>query len=195
MPKVVAGYKEEARKTILLTAAGVFAQKGLHEATMDDVAQKLGVSKGAVYQYFPSKEVLFRELCGSASKKVEEMLRVHFNGGTLREAAERYIDAEFERMEQGQMLMFEAIAEAPRNTALEKVVSNNYTASSKVIAEFLDGLKKEGKLRKNLDTEYAAKFLIALRHGVLVSRIQGLPKKEAKRVWLMGFDSLLSGSF
>lgn len=192
---MVPGYKEEAKKTIIHTAAGIFAAKGLHDTTMDDVAEKLGVSKGAVYQYFPSKDVLFQELCGTASKKVEETLREHFSGGTMREAAESYIDAELDRMDQGLMLMFEAIAECPRNAAVKKVMRTNYTTISEVLAGFLDGLKREGRLRKDLDTASAARFLIALRHGVLVSRVQGLSREEAKQVWLTGFDALLTGSF
>ncbi|MDG6914570.1 MAG: TetR/AcrR family transcriptional regulator [Nitrososphaerota archaeon] len=194
MPKVVPGYKEEAKRTIVQTAAGIFAEKGLHETTMDDVAEKLGVSKGAVYQYFPSKDALFQELCGTASKKVEETLRAHFTGGTVREAAESYIDAELDRMEQGLMIMFEAIAECPRNAAVKKMMRSNYSTISEVLAEFLEGLKGEGRLRKDIDAESAAKFLIALRHGVLVSRVQGLPREDAKKVWLTGFDYLLSGS-
>jgi AcrR family transcriptional regulator len=38
MPKVVAGYKEEAKRTIVQAAGEVFAEKGYHAATMDDVA-------------------------------------------------------------------------------------------------------------------------------------------------------------
>lgn len=192
---MVPGYKEEAKRTIVETAAAIFAEKGLHETTMDHVAEKLGVSKGAVYQYFPTKDALFQELCGTASKKVEETLRTHFSGGTVREAAESYIDAELDRMDQGLMIMFEAIAECPRNAAVKKVMRGNYATISDVLAHFLEGLKTEGRLRKDLDTRSAAKFLIALRHGVLVSRVQGLPREEAKQVWLKGFDSLLGGSF
>jgi AcrR family transcriptional regulator len=191
MPKVVAGYKEEAKRTILLTAAEVLAEKGFHEATMDDVAKKLGVSKGAVYQYFPSKDALFQSLCGDAARKLEEMLRSCFSGQELRESAERYMDAELDRVANRQMLMFEALAEAPRNAALNKVMKDNYVACTGVIVDFLDGLKEEGKLRKDLDTTSAAKVLIALRHGVLACVLQGLGKQEAKKVWLDGFDSIL----
>lgn len=193
MPKVVAGYKEEAKKTILQTAAEVFSEKGYHEATMDDVAEKLGVSKGAVYQYFPSKDVLFQELCGNAAKKVEEMLRTNFTGPTVRDSAERYIDAELDKMTRGQLL-FEALAEAPRNPALSRVVRGNYTACSLVLKNFLDGLKDAGELKRDVDTVSAVRFLIALRHGVLVSFVQGLGRQEAKKVWLNGFDSVLAGS-
>jgi len=59
MPKVVPEYKEEAKSRILDVANKVFAEKGYHEATMDDIAKRLGVSKGAIYLYFSSKEDLF----------------------------------------------------------------------------------------------------------------------------------------
>lgn len=193
MPKVVPGYKEKAKSAIMETAAVVFAQKGYHEATMDDVAGKLGVSKGAVYQYFSSKDDLFVELCGSAAKVLEEMLRSTFAGQQLREAAENYIDVELDRFARGRVLMFQALAEVPRNPAVNKVVKDNYVACLFLITRFLDALKDAGKLRRDMDSDSVAKFLMALRHGVLVSVQQGLDRAEAKKVWTNGFDSIMSG--
>ncbi len=193
MPKVVPGYKEKAKSAILETAAVVFAQKGYHEATMDDVAGKLGVSKGAVYQYFSSKDDLFVELCGSAAKVLEEMLRSTFAGQRLREAAENYIDMELDRSARGRVLMFQALAEVPRNPAVNKVVKDNYVACLFLITRFLDALKDAGKLRRDMDSDSVAKVLMALRHGVLVSVQQGLDRAEAKKVWTNGFDSIMSG--
>jgi len=194
MPKVVAGYKEEARKTILQTASKVFAEDGYQGATMDEVAKRLGVSKGAVYQYFPSKEALFQELCGNVAQKVEEMLKLHFAGPSIMKAAENLIDAEFDKMEERRMLLFEALAEAPRNPGVRKTMRNNYVASSKVLADFFDELKKEGRLKKEMDSVATARLLIALKHGVTVSAIQGLPRDDAKKVWMDGF-SLALGEF
>jgi AcrR family transcriptional regulator len=193
MPKVVAGYKEEARRTILLTAGEVFAEKGYRESTMDDVAKKLGVSKGAVYQYFPSKDELFQELCGSAAQKLEEMLRLYFTGDVLREAAERFMNAELDRAAR-KTLMFEAFVEAPKNPALDKVLRDNYVACRRVIVDFLEGQKEAGHLKKSVDSDYAAKFLIALRHGVVSSVFQGLSRQEAMEVWLNGFELALAGT-
>lgn len=46
-----------ARKNQILDAAMVvFARLGLHEARMDDIVQASGLSKGALYWYFKSKE-------------------------------------------------------------------------------------------------------------------------------------------
>lgn len=191
MPKVVAGYKEEARKTILETAAGVFAQKGYVEATMDDVAKELGVSKGAVYQYFGTKDELFHELCGAAAKTIEERLRTSFTGPDMRQAAERYMSAELDRFQKRGVLTFEAFAHAPRNQSMSKMLRKSYSTVLEVMTAFLETLKKKGRLKQEMDSAAVAELLIALRHGVLATVLQGVSKEKAMRVWMNGFDSVV----
>lgn len=51
---------EERRTDAILDAAyDVFSTKGYHNATVDDIAQQAGVSKGTCYQYFTGKEEIF----------------------------------------------------------------------------------------------------------------------------------------
>src|SRR5437868_14431653 len=51
--------RPEARPTELLEAAlHVFAQHGYRNARLDDVADAAGVTKGAIYHYFDTKEAL-----------------------------------------------------------------------------------------------------------------------------------------
>jgi AcrR family transcriptional regulator len=54
--------KNETRQNLLEAAYRVFGQRGYAQATVDDVAAAAGVSKGAVYHHFQSKEELFRAL-------------------------------------------------------------------------------------------------------------------------------------
>lgn len=52
--------RPEARPDEILDAAlAVFTEKGFAAARMDEVAGRAGLSKGALYLYFPSKEALF----------------------------------------------------------------------------------------------------------------------------------------
>ena len=44
---------------ILEAARKVFAEKGFHEATMDDIAEAAGVAKGTVYLYYESKRDVY----------------------------------------------------------------------------------------------------------------------------------------
>ena len=44
---------------ILEAAFRVFGTRGLHQATLDDVARAAGITKGTIYLYFPGKAALF----------------------------------------------------------------------------------------------------------------------------------------
>ena len=49
----------QTRERLLEAAASVFSQRGFYEASVDEVAEEAGFSKGAVYSNFASKEELF----------------------------------------------------------------------------------------------------------------------------------------
>src|SRR5581483_4945598 len=49
----------ERPEEISAAALRVFASRGLHQTTLDDVAKEAGVSKGTIYLYFKNKEDLF----------------------------------------------------------------------------------------------------------------------------------------
>lgn len=53
---------EERRDAILDAALAAFAEVGYGQATLNDVADRLGVTKGCLYHYFESKEQLLAEL-------------------------------------------------------------------------------------------------------------------------------------
>lgn len=65
----------EKAKDILEAAIPVFAEKGYHDTTVEDIAQKAGVAKGTVYLYFANKEDLFIHLVLFVSHKINEAIR------------------------------------------------------------------------------------------------------------------------
>ena len=60
MPKIV--NKEEMRDAILTAAETVFLRDGVTQAKMLDIAAEMGVAKGTIYLYFPSKDALISAL-------------------------------------------------------------------------------------------------------------------------------------
>ena len=54
--------RARTRAALLRAAGRVFAEHGFHRATLEAVAAGAGVSKGALFHYFPSKEQLFLAL-------------------------------------------------------------------------------------------------------------------------------------
>lgn len=56
---------EERPRQILEAAFKLFGDRGLHQATLDDVAREAGITKGTIYLYFPSKAALFSAMLKS----------------------------------------------------------------------------------------------------------------------------------
>lgn len=52
-------YPEETVKKILNTAISLFLENGYEKTSMQDIVNALGMSKGAIYHHFKSKEELF----------------------------------------------------------------------------------------------------------------------------------------
>jgi AcrR family transcriptional regulator len=52
----------ESKEHIILVASRLFLQKSFKEVTMKEIVEKTGLSKGAFYHYFESKEQLFLEV-------------------------------------------------------------------------------------------------------------------------------------
>ena len=65
MPRSEKQYKqirEEKRGLILNTALELFAERGFHTTSIDQIAKKAGISKGLAYNYFESKNAILDEI-------------------------------------------------------------------------------------------------------------------------------------
>ena len=63
MPKVTEEHLEARRTQILDAALACFSRNGFHQTTMHDICSEAGLSPGAVYRYFDSKEAMIGESC------------------------------------------------------------------------------------------------------------------------------------
>jgi AcrR family transcriptional regulator len=64
---------EGARRAQILEAAKrCFARQGYYETKVDDIVHEAGLSKGALYWYFKSKEELLDALCDGFMKELQE---------------------------------------------------------------------------------------------------------------------------
>ena len=50
------------KKQILEAAMALFNEKGFEKTSVQDILDKMGISKGALYHYFLSKEDILREI-------------------------------------------------------------------------------------------------------------------------------------
>ncbi len=62
--------KAERRQHILAAARDVFAKRGYHDATIDDIVAEAGVARGTFYLYYEDKRAVFAELIDRFSAKI-----------------------------------------------------------------------------------------------------------------------------
>lgn len=70
MPKVSAEYRDERRAHILAAATRCFVRDGFHATSMQDLFTEAGLSSGAVYRYFASKDELIVAVVGENMREV-----------------------------------------------------------------------------------------------------------------------------
>jgi AcrR family transcriptional regulator len=77
MPEVDRGKRgrDERRNQLLVAARQVFASKGYHAATVDDITRAAGVAKGTFYLYFNEKRAVFYDLIRTFFDLVTEIGR------------------------------------------------------------------------------------------------------------------------
>ena len=124
--------QEETRSSLLHSAAKLFCSRGLDGASVEDVAQEAGFTKGAFYSNFKSKEELFLvmmdEKFGAELERIDRLL-----AGTGEARAEanaaagdfvRYVfsDPEWPR------LYFEFVAYAARNEDFRQELATRHRA-------------------------------------------------------------------
>ena len=191
MPKVVPEYKEEAKSRILDVANKVFAKKGYHEATMDDIARRLGVSKGAIYLYFSSKEDLFEAMCKTAPQAFKEILYSSFGDeANPTQSATQFFDKMLKLSASNPGLSFEILSEASRNPGLKRILRQNHEEYERVLTGFLAEGRKRKIVGDNLDIRPLANALIALWNGLETLLVSGLPIDEARRAWLEALKAI-----
>lgn len=68
--------QDERRALILSEAAGCFNRQGYHGTTIDDIAERVNVTKAALYYYFTNKEEILFECHRTALNLGDEALRL-----------------------------------------------------------------------------------------------------------------------
>src|SRR4030042_4471412 len=79
------------REKIIKAAAQIFAAKGYHGTTLDEIAKQIGVSKPALYYHIKNKEEILKEIVGRIIEPMEAVASVGRSDMPVRERIARMI--------------------------------------------------------------------------------------------------------
>jgi AcrR family transcriptional regulator len=184
MPKVVPEYKEHAKKRIIEAANAEFARNGYRKTTMSDIAKTLGVSKGAVYQYFASKEALI----GAVGDSFVESVIVNEFSVSRNEGLIKTTEGSLERILKSMPSWFpnlicDILSEAHRDDNARQQVRELDQMLVTAISAFWEERRDAGEVPPEVDTESIARGLVALQFGLMAFVSTGLPRSEAIDAW------------
>jgi AcrR family transcriptional regulator len=73
--------RDEKREAVLRTAVQLFLEQGYHRATLNEVAERLNITKPALYNYFRSKEEILFECWAIGQERVDDFIAAIDAGG------------------------------------------------------------------------------------------------------------------
>jgi AcrR family transcriptional regulator len=193
MPKVVPRYKEQARARIIEAALRVFAEKGYHEATMEDVADRLRVSEGTIYLYFKSKRQLFKAISEIGEHQAAEIISSAIKSEDPVKSFFDLTTSLFEQYEPISGLMFELLAEASRDASLRKIIKDDFDTDRETAQKLLLELRKRGRIGVDTDLDSISMAIVGLFYGYAISRLL-VGKDETNRAYREAIRVMLDGT-
>jgi len=160
------------RQAILEAALVVFDAKGYANATIEDIAERAGISKGSIYNYFSSKEDLFAKVFAEAldpdHAEVDDLACETLPAG---EKLQRLLDYVFERLEvftRSGKLVMELWSSAARKGELADAMAEIHAHWRAHIRAILDEGVRSGDFGTHFDPAVASSLIWATLNGIIV---------------------------
>lgn len=177
-PTRVTKRRGETRQRLLDAAVSVFAERGFGHATVEDVCDRAGFTRGAVYSNFASMDELFFALYEDRAGRLIQAVRIAVGSGApgaepvaldgrgISSAVERVLDAQpVER--QGYLLTTEFIVHALRRPELARALAEHRCRLRHELIPVLRGaLGPRGMSAPESDLDGLARMVVAIQEGM-----------------------------
>ncbi|MEJ5300932.1 MAG: TetR/AcrR family transcriptional regulator [Thermodesulforhabdaceae bacterium] len=134
------------KELILSAALEVFAARGYHNTTVDDIAKKAGIAKGSIYRYFQSKEALFNEVLESRIESLDNSIqRIIREEGDIIQIIGKCVEAYLAFFENNQgiyQLLFREKSSSERQQYLKRAFKRLLPIRKKIFEASRKGLFK-----------------------------------------------------
>jgi len=167
--------RQQTREYLLRAAAQVFAERGFHEATLDEVAAAAGFTKGAVYSNFKNKEDLFLALVEDAYARDMAAIKETLEASDVPPEARL---GDFVQMMRGEMeylpnlgtLYLEFHLYALRNPTARERLNELERADVRAIADIIESERTQREIEIDEPVERTARIIVALFRGISMMR-------------------------
>ena len=160
---------------MLNAAEGVFSRRGYHDATLREIAEQAGVSKGALYYNFASKEDLFLALLDARMderlQEIEDAFSADESDGARVDRAALDYTENLKRNREWIALFYEFTAHAARDGAFRERFSERFRAFWAALAQVVERRARELGIELPLPAQHLAIAIDVLGIGFMLPRI------------------------
>jgi len=161
------------RPRLVEAACSVFAEKGYASTRVADIAERAGVGKGTVYEYFTSKEELLFAVFESINRDISARMDAALAaGGSTEEQLHNLLrlgaDVISEQIDlQPVILDFWAASRGKEfDEKYRRAVVASYTFFRKLISDFIRNGQNRGEFKTSVDAEALAITVVATVDGL-----------------------------
>jgi AcrR family transcriptional regulator len=133
MPRVSQAHLDARRQQIVDAARARFASHGFARTSMADIVEESGLSNGAIYRYFTSKDEIVVAVCEQGTEALPAELTAAAIGGFLEYVRTRARESDHAR------LVAQIYAEAAVSPPLAAVVQHQLAAMRAAVAALVPG--------------------------------------------------------
>lgn len=171
--------KRLTRQRLLDAARTVFARRGYHGASVEEIAAEAGFSTGALYSNFEGKEDLFLALmdhvidayCAEIAAEVDGLATI---ADRARDGARHWMEI-VEREPEMLMLFVEFWAYAARDPAARERVAASFAKAREMLTRLIADGAREFDLRLEIPAEQLAIAIDALADGIARQKLADPP--------------------
>lgn len=165
MPKLNAEQTAERRQRFIDAASVCFARDGFHKTTMADICAEAGLSVGAIYLYFDSKEAIIEAVVDERMSALQTTRDCR----TIMELKEVIHDFLAPAMTSPYLrLEFEALSTSFSNASLHDRLVRNAAIMEQTIRGALTALEARGEIRLKYDQSTTARLVQTFIMGSFV---------------------------
>ncbi len=140
---------EERRDSIIEVAKRLFAEKGFHGVSIDEIVKQVGVSPSILYRHFSSKEALYEAVLHEFSATRESYVETVVDDDTCFETVLRGMTRVFVNsiVSQPELLKMEMHSQLEGNSAAQDFFINRWKSFTDYIEYNLAELQNQGKIK------------------------------------------------
>ena len=193
MPKVVQDYRNTAKKRILDSSTKLFYERGYNNASMDDIAKDIGVTKGTLYLYFKNKEEILDETC-RINISIMENTMGRIDNNNFISSIRKFFEEELNQPDHIKFYWVFALSELNINPKVNKIIKESYANYKLYITKIINQIKDAGILPAEINPADLAMIFIAFHNGIMISTLQGMNKADAISMFSLGVELILKGA-